>query len=121
METSTRNPGHVHRSTSAWAVMATFDVKEGCEEEWSRLVQDVIDAMRHEKTFISTSMCARPDEPSKYLLFEVWESREEFFATQVNREYRRPLMERLPELTRAPATFDEWTEIRADYATPGRR
>ncbi|CAL9466791.1 hypothetical protein SUDANB145_02746 [Streptomyces sp. enrichment culture] len=109
------------RRATPWAVMATFDVKEGCEEEWSRLVQDVIDEMRHEKTFISTSMCRRPDEPGKFLLFEVWADRAEFFATQVNREYRRPLMERLPELTRSPVVFDEWTEIRADHAVHVRR
>ena len=120
MERDDQHPEDSHRA-EPWAVMATFDVKEGCEEEWSRLVQDVINEMRHEKTFISTSMCRRPDEPGKFLLFEVWEDRDEFFATQVNREYRRPLMERLPELTRSPVVFDEWTEVRADYAVHARR
>lgn len=66
-------------------------------------------------------MCTRPDEPGKFLLFEVWEDRDEFFATQANRQYRRPLMERLPELTRSPVIFDEWTEGRADYAVHARR
>ncbi|MDJ1134170.1 hypothetical protein [Streptomyces iconiensis] len=37
------------------------------------------------------------------------------------REYRRPLMERLPELTRSPVVFGEWAEIRADYAVHARR
>ncbi|WP_203217927.1 putative quinol monooxygenase [Nocardia terpenica] len=121
METDRRGSGHEHRSTTPWAVIVKFEIKEGCEAEWLRLVQEVLDAMRHEKTFISTSMCAHPSEPGTFMLFEVWEDRDEFFAVQTKREYRRALTERLPELTRAPVTFDEWTEIRADYAIHARR
>jgi quinol monooxygenase YgiN len=50
------------------------------------------------------------------MLFELWEDRDEFFTIQVNREYRRSLVERLPTLVRSPVVFEEWNEIRADYA-----
>lgn len=108
--------GNESYSTKPWAVIAKFDIKEGCETEWLQGVQEVIDAMRHEESFISTSMCAHPSEPGKFMLFEVWKSREEFFTTQVNREYRHSFMERLSTLIRSPVVFDEWKEIRADYA-----
>lgn len=103
-------------SAKSWAVIAKFDLNEGCEAEWMQLVGRVIDAMKHEKTFISTSMCAHPSQQGKFMLFEVWEDRDEFFTTQVHRDYRRALMERLPELIRSPVVFDEWTEIRADFS-----
>ena len=108
-----RNEG---QSAKPWAVIAKFDIKEGCEVEWMRLVQEVIDSMKHEETFISTSMCTHPTEQGKFMLYEVWKDRDEFFTVQVKREYRHQLMERLPTLIRSPVIFDEWNQIRADYA-----
>jgi quinol monooxygenase YgiN len=96
-------------------VIAKFDVKEECVAEWKQIVDDVINNMSNEKTFISTSMCEHPTEPGKFMLFEVWEDREDFFTVQAHREYRHTLMARLPALLKSPVTFDEWTEIRAPF------
>lgn len=115
--TTKGEPQEEPRSAKPWSVIARFDVKEGCEAEWIQLVQEVIEAMKHEKTFISTSMCAHRTEPGKFMLYEVWEDRDEFYTTQVKREYRHSLMERLPALLRSPVVFEEWTEIRADYTS----
>lgn len=95
-------------SAKPWAVVATFDLKEGHGTEWIQIVEEVVDAMKYEKTFISTSVCAHPTEPGKFVLFEVWKDRGEFFTIQVNRDYRRTLMERLPTLIQAPVIFEEW-------------
>lgn len=104
-----------------WAVVARFDLKDGAHQEWLAIVEEVIDAMRHEPTFISTSLCADPSAPGRFMLFEVWQDRDEFFDVQANRNYRRTLMARLPDLVRSPVTFEEWNELRADYSIHVRR
>ena len=64
------NLHHAANSAKPWAVIATFDIQEGCETEWVQTVEEEFNDMRHEKTFISASMCARPSELGKFLLFE---------------------------------------------------
>lgn len=121
MDSKNLQTGNSSYLTKPWVLIAKFDVKEECEAEWLQGVQEVIDAMRHEASFISTSICAHPSEPGKFMLFEVWKSREQFFETELNREYRRSLTERMSTLLRSPAVLDEWHEIRADYAIHVRR
>ena len=118
---SERVAGPDPRSAGPWAVVARMTVKEGRQEEWLSLVNEVMNTMRHERTFVSTSMCVHATDPHKFMHFEVWESREEFFGVQVHRDYRKALMEKLPSLLEEPATFEEWVETRADYAVHVRR
>jgi quinol monooxygenase YgiN len=108
-------------STKAWVLMARIYLKEGVVPEFMQRVQAVLDEMRHEKTFRTASLCAHPTDPYQFLLFEVWEDRDEFFSVQVNREYRQPHAERFREFLRSPTVFEEWHEIRADYAIHARR
>lgn len=61
-------------------------------------------------------MCEHPSEAGKFLLFEVWKDRGEFFTNQANRAYRESFKERLPSLVLSPVVFEEWTEIRAEHA-----
>lgn len=103
-----------HHPRKPWVVPAKFDVKEEGEAEWLQIVHGVLDAMRHEGMFISTTICADPSEQGKYMLFEVWKDRDDFFTVQAKREYRHTLMERLPALLRSPVVFEEWTQVRVD-------
>jgi quinol monooxygenase YgiN len=99
-----------------WVWMTRINLKEGVRSEFLQRVQQVLDEMRHEKTFRSTSLSGHPTDPNQFLLFEVWADREEFFAVQVNRPYRQPHAERFKEFLKEPAVHEEWQEIRVDYA-----
>lgn len=103
-------------STRPWAHITRIDVKEECVEEFLWRVQEVLDAMRHEKTFISTSMCVHPSDPGKFILFEVWEDKDEFYAVQKSRPYRTAHFQRFPDLLRSPSSREDWCEIRSDFA-----
>ena len=113
----------VNKETPAkpWVLIAKFDILEGCEAEFIEIVQQVLDEMRHEKSFISASMCTNPDEQGQFMLFEVWKSREEFASIQVHRDYRKPYEARVQKLLRSPRTYEQWLEARADYAVHVRR
>lgn len=104
------------RETRPWAVVVKLDIKPEHASEWLDSVDEVLDTMRHEKSFVSTTLCAHPSEPGKFLLFEIWRDREEFFTVQANRDYRRPFMEKMQKFLQKPVNFDEWRETRTDYA-----
>ena len=109
------------RAKKPWVWMAKIQIKEGLVAEFLDRVQQVLDEMRHEKTFLTTSLCAHPTEENTFLLFEVWKDKDEFFGTQLDREYRRPHTERFKELVVTPPVFEEWRELRLDLAVQVRR
>src|SRR3546814_1812291 len=84
-------------------------------------VQQVLDECRHENTFLSTSLCEHPTDANTFFLFEVWKDKDEFFTTQLDREYRRPHTDRFKDLVVTPPVFEEWHELRLDIAVQVRR
>ncbi len=116
-----RNASEDRGPPRPWVLCVHFDIKEGCEAEFIEKVTVPIDAMRHEKSFLSFSMCSHPSEPGRFFFHEIWESREEFMAVQRHRDYRHGYYARLQDLLRSPLLFDECYEMRADYAVHARR
>src|SRR3546814_17743425 len=94
--------------------LSKIHIKDGLVSEFLDRVQQVLDEMRHEKTFLSTSLCAHPTDENTFLLFEVWKDKDEFFTTQLDREYRRPHTDRFKVLVVTPPVFEEWHELRLD-------
>src|SRR3546814_16476491 len=92
--------------------MAKIHIKDGLVAEFLDRVQQVLDEMRHEKTFLSTSLCAHPTDENTFLLFEVWKDKDEYLTTQLVREYRRPHTDSFQDLVVPPTVFEEWLELR---------
>jgi len=66
-----------------------FDIKEGKEEEFLGYLREVIEAMKHESSFVSATLHRDIDNPSVLVLHEVWKgTRESFFAEERPRPYR---------------------------------
>lgn len=95
--------------------VVTLRVKPGLEEEFLRLLTPLLDAMRQEETFVNTALHQDPDDPSRYMLYETWADREEFFEVQVKREYRIAYEDRLPELLQEPRQAQMWQPLRGDF------
>src|SRR3546814_3597474 len=107
------------RAQKPWVWMAKIQIKDGLVAEFLDRVQQVLDEMRHEKTFLSTSLCAHPTDENTFLLFEVWKDKDEFFTTQLDREYRRPHTDRFKDLvvTRSEEHTSELQSLmRSSYA-----
>ncbi|CAH2396156.1 putative quinol monooxygenase [Mesorhizobium escarrei] len=99
-----------------FVVVVSNHVKPGHEAEYVELVTPVLDAMRHEKTFINTVLNRDPEDPTRFMLYETWADKADFLEVQMTREYRKTYEARLPEILRAPRVMQYWEPIREDFA-----
>ena len=83
-----------------------------------RPVNPVNDAMRHEDTFVNTTLHRSADDPALFMLYETWLDREDFFSVQMKRPYRSEYEARLPALLRWPREMQVFEALRSD--APGR-
>ncbi|VAW52973.1 hypothetical protein MNBD_GAMMA05-1902 [hydrothermal vent metagenome] len=90
-------------------------VKPGCEAEYRRCVNPVLDAMRHETTFINTILHQDAEDPARFMLYETWADRGDFFDIQMKKSYRSEYERILPSLLRAPREITFFEALRADY------
>jgi quinol monooxygenase YgiN len=97
------------------AVVVSLHLKPGCEEEWLRLVRPVLDAMRHEPTFINAVLHRDPADPTRFMLYETWADRDDLLNVQMRRGYRTAYEARLPDLLREPRQAQLWRPLRADF------
>jgi quinol monooxygenase YgiN len=94
----------------------TFALKPGSEEEFFDLLMPVLDAMRHEKTFINAVLHQDAEDPARFMLYETWADLDDVVQVQVHREYRKSYWDRLPELLREPRQVRTWRPTRRDFA-----
>lgn len=93
----------------------TLHIKAGKEEEFLRLLTPVLDAMRHETTFINAALHRDPEDPTRFMLYETWADLDDVVQVQVHRDYRRDYLERLPELLSAEREVQVWQPMRGDF------
>ena len=98
------------------AFIVTLHVKPGFEEEFLGLLTPVMDAMRHESTFVNTVLHRDPADPTRFMLYETWTDLNDVVEVQMKRPYRRAYEERLPDLLREPRQAQVWHPLRADAA-----
>jgi len=90
-------------------------VKPGCEAELLRLVTPVLDAMRHEASFINAVLHQDPEDPTRFMLYETWADLDDVTQVQMHRDYRQPFWARLPALLREDRQVQIWQPLRGDF------
>ncbi len=95
----------------------TFAVKTGSEEEFLGLLNPVLDAMRHERTFLNAVLHRDPEAPNRFMLYETWADHDDVAQVQIHRDYRQLFWARLPELLAEPRHVQTWAPIRSDFST----
>lgn len=90
-------------------------VKHGCEAEYRHLVEPVLDAMRYEATFVNTILHQDVDDLTRFMLYETWADRNDFFDIQMKKIYRSEYERILPSLLRAPREITFFEPLRADF------
>jgi quinol monooxygenase YgiN len=98
------------------AFTVTLHVKPGREDAFLRLLTPVLDAMRHEATFINAVLHRDPEDPTRFMLYETWADLDDVVEVQLKRAYRRAYHEALPKLLRAERGIGVWQPIRTDFA-----
>ena len=104
-----------HDDAKPFVVIVSIHVKPGHEEEFLHLVTPVLDAMRHETTFINAALHRDPEDPTRFMLYETWADRDELVNVQMKRPYRSAYEARLPEMLREPRQVQLWQPLRADF------
>jgi quinol monooxygenase YgiN len=95
-----------------FAAIVTIHVKPDCVQEFKRILSDVADAVRGEPTLVSNVAHQDPEDPSRFMLWEIWSDQRDFFEVQMLREYREPYESRLPELLAEPREVRIWRPLR---------
>lgn len=96
-------------------VVVSLRVKPGHEDELLRLLTPVLDAMRHEPTFVNAVLHRDPDDPTRFMLYETWADRDDLVLVQTRRPYRSAYEARLPVILREPRRVEVWRRVRGDF------
>jgi quinol monooxygenase YgiN len=96
--------------------IVSLHVKPGYEAEFLDLLTPVLDAMRHEATFVNAVLHRDRDDPTRFMIYETWSDLNDVAEVQVKRDYRRAYEARLPELLREPRKIEFWQPLRGDFA-----
>jgi len=94
----------------------TFDIRPDRKVEFLDLLYPVLDAMRHEASFIDAQLFQDPNHPHRLMLVETWADHEEVMAIQIHRPYRSAYTAALPDLLSSPRAIEIWLPLRADHA-----
>ena len=98
------------------AFTVTLHVKPGREAEFLDLLAPVLDAMRHEPSFINAVLHRSPDDPTLFMIYETWTDRDELVQVQIPRDYRQAYIAALPDLLRQERGVTVWHPMRGDFA-----
>nr|CAD6616960.1 antibiotic biosynthesis monooxygenase [Rhizobium sp. TCK] len=93
-----------------------FDVMPTERERFLRLLNGVLDAMRHEAMFVGATLHADPENDSRFLLHETWQSHEDVLSVQLARPYREEWHAALPDLLAAERKISIWQPLRSDLS-----
>jgi quinol monooxygenase YgiN len=98
--------------------MIRFTVVPAERERFLRLLEDVLDAMRHEPMFHEAILHADPENETRFMLYETWEDIDDVLNVQLARPYRQAWHAALPSLLAGERDITVWRPLRADRAAP---
>lgn len=102
--------------TETVTFIVTIEVKPGGEAEFLRALAPVLDAMRHETTFVNAVLHRSPDDPSRFMIYETWADLDDVRDVQLARQYRQAYHDLLPALLSEPRRVEIWTPMRGDFS-----
>ena len=66
-----------------------FQVRDGQRERFLELLNALLDAMRHEKTFVNATLHRDGENDNRFLLHETWSDHQDVIDVQIHRPYRQ--------------------------------
>ncbi len=93
-----------------------FQVRLGQRARFLELLNALLDAMRHEKTFVNATLHRDGENENRFLLHETWSDHQDVVDVQIHRSYRQAWHDALPDLLDAPRDISVWHPIREDHA-----
>lgn len=96
-----------------------FNVVPEQRERFLKLINGVLDAMRHEPMFHEAVLHQDPESETRFMLFETWEDHEDVLAVQLKRPYRKAWHDALPDILAGARDIAMWRPLRADHRRQG--
>jgi len=96
--------------------LISFQVRPAQRERFLELLNALLDAMRHEKTFVNATLHRDGENENRFLLHETWSDHQDVIDVQIHRPYRQAWHDALPELLDSPRDISVWHPMRADHA-----
>ncbi|MES5044611.1 putative quinol monooxygenase [Rhizobium nepotum] len=93
-----------------------FKVRPGQRDRFLELLNALLDAMRHENTFVNATLHRDGDNENHFLLHETWSDHQDVLDVQIRRPYRQAWHDALPDLLDAPRDISVWHPMRTDHA-----
>lgn len=91
----------------------TFHVHPAQRTRFRELLDGVLEAMRHEASFVCAQLHDDPDDPDIFCLHETWADRDDVLNVQLHRPYRAAWNAALPDLLAKPREIRIWRSVRA--------
>ncbi len=92
-----------------------FTVRPEQRARFLKLLNGVLDAMRHEPMFVSATLNSDLGDANHFLLQETWADHQDVLDVQLKRPYREEWHAALEELLAAPRDISMWQPMRSDY------
>ncbi|MBA3446329.1 MAG: antibiotic biosynthesis monooxygenase [Pseudaminobacter sp.] len=97
-----------------------FTVHPDQRERFLKLLNGVLDSMRHEKMFVSATLHSDPADANHFLLHETWVDHQDVLDVQLDRPYREDWHAALEEVLAKPRDISMWLPMRSDSSNENR-
>jgi quinol monooxygenase YgiN len=115
-----RTPSPTAEAHMSVTYVIRFDVIPEERDRFLGLLNDLLNAMRHEPNFREAVLHGDPVSSHRFMLYETWESHHDVLAVQSGRPYRQAWHIALPTLLRKPREVEVWRQLRVDrHASAG--
>jgi len=98
-----------------------FRIHPAQRNRFLSLLNDVLDAMRHEPMFHNAILHVDPENENHMMLYETWEDHNDVLNVQIKRPYREAWHAALPELLAEEREISIWHTVRDDHRTQAVR
>lgn len=96
---------------SSVALIVRLKIHPGREDAFRYELAEVLKQVRQEPACISIAGHQDSDDPTSFMLFEVWESHEAFVEFEQGRPYLREYMERVTPWWSEPRDMSFWQTV----------
>jgi quinol monooxygenase YgiN len=93
---------------NAVAVVVRLTIARGREEDFKREMRAVLERVRQEPACLSVNGHQDAEDPSRFLLYELWRSHDEFREFETGCEYLREYLDRVVPWWSEPRDLSFW-------------
>ena len=94
-----------------YVVLVKLKTKDGQEDEFKRELQELLPRIRQEPACIDIVGHQDPEDPTRFMLHEVWRSEETFTEFESGRDYLQDYLARVGGLWAEPRDLTIWEPV----------